>query len=105
MGLTLFFSYSKRTILDNYSEYDATLMEIDIDGQLSSFKWSPSTIPISNLLVLAKSVIRGKDDKRVFLGHHLIYYPDSCFNCEVVRPYMSCVTSDFDSLLWQVGIY
>lgn len=96
---------SYRTEQDDRNQYNTSFMLVSSEGQIELFKWAPTSLPLSNLLVQSKNVIRNLNGDWVVLGHHLIYYADSCSNCAVQIPYIFSATPYFDSLLWETRFY
>jgi hypothetical protein len=96
---------SYRNEQDNKNQYNTSLMLVSSIGLVDLFRWAPTSLPLSNLLVQAKNVIQNSNGDWVVVGHHLKYYPDSCFNCAVQIPYIFSATPDFDSLLWETRFF
>lgn len=90
---------------DDWNDYNTSYMRIASNGDLISFKWAPTNLPMSNLLLQAKNVIRNQKGEWVILSHHLDYFPDSCLNCAIQMPYIFSITADFDSLLWETRFF
>lgn len=96
---------SYRNKSDEFNDYITSYMEINAEGTLEAFKWSPTHIPLSNLLLQAKNVISNERKEWIITSHHLVYYPDSCLNCAVQIPYIFSVSENFDSLLWETRFF
>jgi len=92
---------SKLSQIDNYSTYNTSYMSLDKNGILVSFKWSPTTFPLSNGLVQAKNVIQDDQGNWIILASNYIKSPDSCYLCSIEHPYIFSVSSNFETLLWE----